>query len=939
MGLTKYAQKRDFSKTPEPGAVVKRSKGGDRYLIQKHDATRLHYDFRLELDGVLKSWAVPKGPSLDPADKRLAVEVEDHPLDYGDFEGTIPQGEYGGGTVMLWDTGTWEALDPDPRVALRRGRLHVRLHGKKLNGEWTLSRMARREGEEKNNWLLIKRIDGKERPGHGDEVLETKVKSVKTGRTMEQIAAGKGGANVWRSNRAEKWSSPKATREKAADVKPARTPTPAAPRASKRSPGPKRRSKASPSEDLPTNPPLTPQLCVLADSLPRGDEWIHEIKIDGYRLFAAKAGGEVRLITRAGHDWTAKFQPIADALGKIKAQSFVIDGEAAVTDARGRTSFQLLQQAIKKRAFDTLVFFAFDVLVIDGEDVRTLPLMERKARLAGLLGPAKEGAMVRATEYVEGRGADVQDQACRLGLEGMVSKLKRSLYEGGRVPTWLKVKCGHRQEFVVVGWTDPGRHAKGAARGRGRGYFGSLLLGAHNDKGQLVYTGKVGTGFDDAGLRDMFAKLRPLALTEHPLDLQPPRSEVGGAHWVKPKIVVEVAFTEWTDDGRLRHPSFQGLREDKAASAVRIEKEQPVTALGKTASAMSMNGAAADTQEPPMNGRAGKVKTVSVAESDMKRGPADARLNVVPRAKRGKAAPDDGEAVVAGVRVSNPQRVVYPAIGVSKLDVARYYEGVSEWMLPFVAGRPLSVVRCTGGLASACFFQKHPGDTFGPPVKAVPVRESEGMANYIAVSNAAGLVSLVQMGVLEVHPWGSKAKTLERPDLVVFDLDPAPGLPFQKVKEGALQVRQVLRGMGVKSWLKTSGGKGLHIVVPVKTSADATWDKTKAFAEQVAKGMTAMEPDRYLAKASKSERAGKVFIDWLRNGRGATSVAPYSPRAREKGGVAMPITWEGLDDLESADQYTVANTLDYLKKRRRDPWSDYEPVNLNKLLRTMKPPK
>lgn len=909
MGLTRYAAKRDFKKTDEPGPVVKHSRGGNSYLIQKHDASRLHYDFRLELDGVLKSWAVPKGPSIDPADKRLAVEVEDHPLDYGTFEGTIPKGEYGGGTVMLWDRGTWEPLDPDPRAALKKGRLHLALHGEKLQGEWTLSRMARREGEEKNNWLLIKRNDKYAKPGRGDSILEKKDTSIKTGRAMEEIAGatGKGGAKVWKSGRERKVAASKrapATRPSArARAKPSK--------------------EGSPVDEIPSD--LSLQLCTLAGAIPPGDQWLHEIKLDGYRLLAVKLGDQVRLITRSGLDWTHKFKPIAEAVARIKVRTVVLDGEAAVTDARGKTSFQLLQRALKSQGLDDLAFFVFDLLAVDGEDLRALPLTERKARLAEVVEAvvSKKGeGVVRLNEFIEGHGADVQQQACRLGLEGMVSKLKNSIYEGGRTRMWLKVKCGHRQEFIVVGWTDPGRSSKEGVRGRGRGHFGSLLLAAHDDRGRLVYTGKVGTGFDNAGLRDMLARLKPLAVKAHPLDADAPRSEVGGAHWVKPKVVVEVAFTEWTDDGRLRHPSFQGVREDKAAAAVKIEKEQPVSALGKTASARSVKNA---STSPPTPG-------LVTDEADPKPAKAPTRRPSPAKRPAGSKAGAESEASVAGVRISNPQRVVYPDAGVTKLGVAEYFESVADWMLPYVADRPLSVVRCTGGLAGACFFQKHPGDTFGPPVKAVPVRESEGVANYIAVSSTKALVSLVQMGVLEVHPWGSKAKTLEKPDLVVFDLDPAPRLPFERVKEAAFRIREVLEGMGVKSWLKTSGGKGLHVVIPLKTSLKVTWELTKNFAEQVAKGLSAAEPDRYLAKASKAERKGKVFIDWLRNGRGATSVAPYSPRARAAAGVSMPLRWEDLDGLKSADQFTILNTLDHIKSRKRDPWADYTPVDVSRLL-------
>jgi len=848
MSLKRYVQKRNFSKTPEPsGAVVtargakgKKAAKGLAFVVQKHDATRLHYDFRLELDGVLKSWAVPKGPSLDPGEKRLAVEVEDHPIDYGGFEGVIPYGQYGGGTVMLWDRGTWEPLDPDPAAALKKGTLKFRLRGERLKGSWALARMGGRAGGEKrNNWLLIKH-DDEEAVRGGEELVARENTSIKSERNLDEIASAGG---------------------------------------QKR----KRRSEGELAEP-PSN--LSPQLCTLAETVPAGEGWVHEIKFDGYRLLAHVRNGKVRLITRAGNDWTKKFRPIEHAISELKCANAVVDGEAVIVDEAGKTHFQALQQAIKERKYSALAFFVFDLLFLDGEDLRSQPLLQRKEMLGKLLKTSKASKVIRFSDHVEGSGHDVQQQACRLGLEGVVSKQAGAPYVSGRSRSWLKIKCGMRQEFVIVGYTAP----EGA-----RKHFGSLLLGAHDANGKLVYTGKVGTGFTEATLRDLGGKLKSLRIEKAAVNGTVPRSETRSATWVKPELVGEVAFTQWTEDGRLRHPSFEGLREDKPAKSVKIEV--PKVGLAE---------AVADAQADSSGSKAKKPKMTAADRASARRG----------RTARGSGG-EAGDNVVAGVTISHPERVIYPDCGVTKLDLARYYEKVSDRILPFLVDRPLSVVRCVRGTGSQCFFQKHLHETFAAPVKSIRVREKNGTGDYIAVDSVAGLITLVQMGVIEIHPWGSTAKDLEHPDLLTFDLDPGEGVSFERIKEGVLEIRQLLKNDGLESFLKTSGGKGLHVQVPLKPKA--TWDEAKEYAGDIARRLAAEQPAKYVAIMTKAKRMGKIFVDYLRNGRGATSVAPYSARARKGAAVSMPIAWSKLATLKSADEFTVEN----VKLEGRDAWARF----------------
>lgn len=827
MSLKQYARKRNFSKTPEPSGKVRVRAGRAKllFVVQKHDATRLHYDFRLELGGVLRSWAVPKGPSLDPAEKRLAVEVEDHPIEYGGFEGVIPYGQYGGGTVMLWDRGTWEALDADAEAALRKGKLAFRLHGARLKGDWTLARMnGRARGEKKNNWLLIKKEDAFAARG-GTEVVAREIVSVRSKRDLDEIASAGG----------------------------------------------QRRKSRAEGAELPRT--LKPQLCMLSDVVPSGAGWVHEIKFDGYRLLARIRSGRVELMTRTGKDWTNKFRPIERALSELACNNAIVDGEAVIVDVDGRTHFQALQQAIRERRFADLAFFAFDLLWLDGKDLRASGLLERKEKLKKLLG--KDGRVLRFSDHVEGSGEDVQQQACRLGLEGVVSKRGDAPYVSGRTRSWLKIKCGMRQEFVIVGYTPPEGSRK---------HFGALLLGAHDAAGKLVYTGKVGTGFSQAALREIGAGLRSIRTDQSALDGKAPRSETRGAVWVKPEMVCEISFTQWTQDRRLRHPVFEGLREDKAVRSVKIE-------VARTSLSEAVESARREDEE----GRKARSR---------QRGRA-----------RGAVRSDNN--VVAGVTITHPERVIYPDCGVTKLDLARYYEKAAERILPFIANRPLSVVRCVRGIGEACFFQKHVHETFSAPVRAIRVREKSGSADSIAVDSVAGLVTLVQMGVIEIHPWGATSADLERPDVMTFDLDPGEGVSFERVKAGAWAIREMLKKDGLESFLKTSGGKGLHVQTPLKPFA--SWNETKQYAGDVARRLGAAEPTKYIAIMTRSRRTGRIFIDYLRNGRGATSIAPYSARARAGAPISMPISWGSLDALNSAAEFTVTTA----KMTGRDPWKSF----------------
>ena len=800
--LARYNARRDFARTAEPAGTLQPGHG-NRFIVQKHDATRLHWDFRLEIDGVLKSWAVTRGPSLDPDQKRLAVRTEDHPLSYADFEGTIPQGEYGGGTVMLWDTGTWSPVKGKSAKDLAKGHLHFVLNGQRMKGEWLLIRLPPRGKEKRENWLLRK-IDDAE-AGGPDILVETGLTSVTTGRTMVEIAEGK--------------KKPKASPANGEGLRKQRS-----------GPGLRRGDgKMAAFRDL--------QLCTLVDSVPAGSAWLHEVKYDGYRLLVALGGGKAKLYTRTGLDWTDRFPEVARAASTLRVDSALIDGEV-VAFRQGKPSFAALQAAIPNGG--DMIFFAFDLLDLDGEDVGRLPNVQRKERLRPLIDGTD--ARLQFAEHIVGGGEKLFETMCREGYEGVVSKRADAPYRGTRTRAWLKIKCIKRQEFVIVGWTP-------SEKNRG---FRALLLGVNGPDG-FVYAGKVGTGFDTGTMLDLRARLD--RLERKAPTVKAPRAAVRGAHWVKPQLVAEIAFAETTPDGVLRHPSFMGLREDKAAQDVVAEPPQPM--------------AAAPMPEVP-----------------------------VPEVH---------------VKVSNRDRVIFPEAGVTKGELADYYAKVAPIMLPWTANRPISLVRCPQGRGKHCFFQKHDAGSFGEHVHHVDIREKDGSVEpYLYVDDIDGLVTCVQMGTIEFHGWGSSVATLEQPDRMVFDLDPDVDLGFDAVRKAAGDLKNHLAEIGLTSFAMLSGGKGVHVVVPLRPQAD--WAVVKDFSERFARALGEAEPGRFVATMSKAKRKGRIFIDYLRNQRGSTAILPYAARARAGAPVAAPVTWTELRDIATAARWGVRDVDELIER-------------------------
>ena len=889
--LETYREKRDFEKTAEPQGARRRRRTrksglGGVFVIHKHAARQLHWDLRLQMDGVLKSWAVPKGPSMDPAVRRLALHVEDHPLEYGSFEGVIPKGEYGGGTVMLWDAGRWEPIG-DAEAGYRRGELKFRLAGRRLHGAWVLVRMnAASESDEgagaRKDWLLIKERDEDAKPGVAD-LWGVGDRSVTSRRTMKEIAGAPPPTTHRRSSAA---GLPAVASHQAAVVgSEAWTAGHHAPAATRRRHSAGGRQKRGSRSAPPQKAALS--LATLVVRPPEGDEWAHEIKFDGYRILARVSEGDVTLLTRNGLDWTARFPTLAAELTQLEIDGALLDGEVVAYGPDGISDFGALQQALSEHDDAKLTYMVFDLLFAGGEDLRPLPFAERKARLADLLRSGLSGGsrLLRVSEHVAGHGASFYAEACRLGLEGVVSKRADGSYPGRRSRTWLKCKCGHRQEFVVGGYTDPAGSRVG---------FGALLLGVHEAAGDLRYAGKVGSGFSDEVLTRLATRLSALARASSPFD---GAVKERGAHWVTPKLVAEVAFSGWTTDGRLRQPVFKGVREDKAASAVRRE-----TAPG----AARRKAAATSHAKPDAASRS---------------------------AAAGHSAPDGpgkskSRLSVAGVRISHPERVVYPDLGMTKLEVVTYYEAVAERMLPHLTGRPLTVVRCPEGAAEECFFQKHAAASIPDRVARVAVKEGHGTKVYPDVTSAAALITMVQLGALEFHIWGSREAHLETPDRIVFDLDPAPDVRWADVRTAALRLREDLSGRGLESLLMTSGGKGLHVVVPMRPEAD--WSAVKGFSRDVVEDLVRRYPQKYVASMSKAKRPGKVFIDHFRNGRGATAIAPYSLRARDGAPVATPLAWDELGKTAGGGVWTAARVLRRLRSRP-DPWAGADQLGRQRL--------
>lgn len=858
--LDKYRRMRDFGATPEPSGAAARARGAPRkragelsFVIQKHAARRLHYDFRLELGGTLKSWAVPKGPSLDPADKRMAVHVEDHPMDYAGFEGVIPAGHYGAGTVIVWDRGTWVPVG-DAEAGYRAGKLKFELRGEKLNGHWTLVRMhgsgQKAQGDE-DAWLLIKERDEAAVPASEFDVVEAMPDSVLGG--TERKAAAKR-ANTGKTRRAQA-ADDDAEQASAGTAVRALKPPREAPRAA-----------------LPLA--LAPQLATLVEKPPSDAQaWHYEIKFDGYRVLARIDGKDVRLFTRQGHDWTSKLRALARDVGALGLPDGWLDGEIVVIGKHGETDFQALQNAFDTARVEAIQYFVFDLPYFAGHDLRKVPVVERRALLRRIF-EHNTSPRLQFSEDFEASPAEMLDAACRMKLEGVIGKRADSSYVSARSNTWIKLKCTLRQEFVVAGFTDP----KGIRAG-----IGSLLLGVHDSGGRLRYAGNVGTGFDTRMLGDLRKQLDALRADASPFHTVP--AGVKG-NWVRPKLVAEVSFGSWTREGRVRHSVFHGLRSDKPASAVSVERPA----------------------EPAVKGKAiVKAAKVAKAETPSKAKSATARR---PTAAGGK------------VIISNAERVIDTASDLTKGDLVRYYERAAALMLPHLRGRPIAMVRAPSGVGGEQFFQRH-GDTLR--VDGINVLDPglwPGHPALLEIVSEEALVAAAQLNVVEFHTWNASKRSIDRPNRIIFDLDPGEGVPWSDMQEAAGLMKTLLDELGLASFLKTSGGKGLHVVVPVTPRAG--WDEIKDFAQDVVRHVAATIPQRFVAKSGARNRVGKIFIDYLRNGMGATTVAAFSARARPGLGVSIPVSWEELNALESAAQWTVANVgprLDALEAD--DPWADY----------------
>jgi bifunctional non-homologous end joining protein LigD len=873
--LEPYRRKRDFTRTPEPKAVAAKPARAGSFVIQKHAATRLHYDFRLELDGVLLSWAVPKGPSFDPAEKRMAVHVEDHPVSYGGFEGTIPPKQYGAGSVIVWDRGTWEPVG-DARAGMADGKLVFRLHGEKLAGLWELVRI-RKPGDRQDPWLLFKKKDEWARPLADYDVVSALPDSV--------IAKPLGPAEA-RS--------------------PAPGASPAAAQAAAAAPIRHDRLHGAVPAALPAK--LSPQLATLAKSPPETGDWLYEIKFDGYRVMARIEGGKARLITRGGHDWTAKMASLGAAVEQLGVDSGWLDGEIVVLGADGTPDFNALQNAFDAARTEQIRYFLFDVPYFEGHDLRKVPLQSRRTLLRQLLD-ARGGERVRFSDDFPGDGAGVLANVCRLGLEGVIAKRREAPYVSQRSETWLKLKCGMRQEFVIGGYTE---------RSSGGPEVGSLLLGVHDDEGRLVYAGNVGTGWDAETAVALRRKLQKLEVPAKPFDLGNPtgrgrwsRRTGVEEHWVQPKLVVEVSFTEWTPDGHVRHASFQGLRTDKPPKEIRRET------AGAPPDSVAINGGRANGSSA--NGGSGNDGTTNGGNAKRGRANGDgadapASASATPPSRRG--APRAG----AGTKVSNPERVIDASTGLKKLDLVRYYESVADWILPHLRARPVSLVRGPAGVGGELFFQKH-GDKIGiPGIRELDPKLWPGHQALLEIDNVEALVGAAQLNVIELHTWNSTTRQIDKPDRVIFDLDPGEGVTWPHLQEAALLTRTMLTELGLRSWLKTSGGKGLHVVVPLAPRFG--YDDVKGFSKAVVEHLAKTIPSRFVAKSGGANRIGRIFVDYLRNGHGATTVAAYSARARPGLGVSMPVTWEQLPALKGGAQWTIATAREHLSFQSVDPWAD-----------------
>ncbi|WP_458217038.1 DNA ligase D [Paracidovorax citrulli] len=881
--MTRYRNMRDFDTTAEPaGAPLRPSAGKSAresarsapqalsFVVQKHAARRLHYDFRLELDGTLKSWAIPKGPSLDPADKRMSVHVEDHPLEYASFEGVIPEKQYGAGTVIVWDRGVW-VPEGDPQQGYRDGKLKFRLEGEKLHGGFTLVRMKGRGDERQEAWLLIKERDDAARPASEFDITAAMPDSVLT--PASDAAAAPAGAKSRKRGKDDE----EATGATAKEAKP--------------------RSRRQADSALPDGAraaalPLTlaPQLATLVQGPPgRAEDWIYEVKFDGYRLLARIEGDDVRLFTRNGHDWTAKLKTLARAIAAMKLPSAWLDGEIVVIGKDGNTDFQALQNAFDNSRTESIDYFVFDLPFHDGYDLRKVQLTERRAVLRRLFETHNVSPHVRFSESFEAGPEEILTAACRMRLEGLIGKRTDALYVSGRSNSWIKLKCSERQEFVIGGFTEPAGSRAG---------LGALLLGIHDEAGRLVYAGKVGTGFDTGTLQALREQLEELRTDESPFQRMPAGTRVKGI-WVRPKTIAEVSFGSWTREGLIRHAVFHGLRTDKSPTAISREKALPPP----------------DSQDDDKPARgAGKKKPAASGKA------ASAEKAPSPASSGGKRASTSTTA--SGVRISHADRVIDPTTGATKGNLVHYYEAVAERMFVELQGRPLAVVRGPSGVDGELFFQKHAETMNIAGISRLDPSLWPGHPPMIEVATPQGIVAAAQLNVIEFHTWNADKRSIEKPDRIVFDLDPGEGVPWQHVVEAAALVRGFLEELGLVGFLKTSGGKGLHVVVPIARRLE--WDPVKSFAQAVVEQIARTIPQRFVAKSGPRNRVGRIFIDYLRNGRGATTAAAFSARARHGLGASIPVWWEELPTLRSGAHWTIADAAERVAEvAGNDPWAEY----------------
>jgi len=945
--LETYQRMRRFNQTPEPSgqaaAKARRTSQKARasalaFVIQEHDARRLHYDFRLELDGTLKSWAVPKGPSLDPSVKRLAVHVEDHPIDYGSFEGDIPEGNYGAGSVIVWDRGTWEpqsgSID-EARETYAKGKLKFVLHGEKLRGGWTLVRSNMRGNSDKEQWLLIKERDDEARNEADYDVLLKQPGSVMS----DSLGARTKSGEV--RERTERKSAAKASRTTKG------APSPKRPAVKDQGKSPERprpdivaNRSAESLRTLGRNPaiqdavrarlPATikPQLATLVDTAPSSDEWSYEIKFDGYRILvridrhAASKAKSTQIFTRNGHDWTSKFSRQVKALGQLDVDSVWLDGEAVVLDDNDLPSFQKLQNAFDANRPQDIAVYFFDIPYLNGYDLRGVPLVQRRAILKALLEPVDDDAL-RFSDDFEFGVDDLLKSACDMALEGIIGKRRDSVYTSGRSSAWIKLKCRRRQEFVIGGYSEPSGS---------RGQFGALLLGVHDTDGKLQYAGRVGSGFDASTLRDIKKQLDAREIKKMPFASAPKERSRTPVHWVKPELVAECNFAEWTSERIVRQASFVSLRDDKPAREIvkEVPKSTKEVVLDdqndddkKPARKTAAKGAVKATNAAKAATKKTSAKTTDAAKPNGKSKPASVKTATKtaakPAAKKATRSPA-GTELVAGVKISHPDRVIDPSTGTRKLDLALYYEAVAPWMLPHLKDRPVSLVRAPEDIGGELFFQKHSEKLTIPNVKQHPGIDP-GHPALITIENVGALVGAAQMGTIEMHTWNALAAKLEKPDRMVFDLDPGEGLGWDRLQEAARLTRELLEELGLESFCKTSGGKGLHVVVPL--TPQAGWDEVKGFSQAVAQHMASTLPKYFSAKMGKQNRQDKIFVDYLRNNRGSSTVAAFSLRARPGMGASVPIDWDELDATTSGDQWNIGNLHERLDALKTDPWSQY----------------